>query len=348
MGSMSKRSRNIASMFAAKPPEETPEAAAAAAATRVPAVSVRTMRDSFTSFERENDDLRDLIAGGAVVLDLDPGLIDPSPISDRFEDEDSTNFDLLCRSIAERGQEVPVLVRRHPLDPDRYQTAYGHRRIRAARALRRPVRAVVRVLSDEDLVISQGLENSAREDLTFIERAMFALRLERAGYERTIGSRALSVDKPELSKLLTVARTVPPEIVNAIGRAPKIGRLRWQSLTNAIARDDYIVGRLRRRAIDEDFLKMPSDDRFIEILKAATGHRSYNTAAERSILDRDGVPIASMIYRGRNMRLTLNPDLGESFAAYLEFRLPSLVESYRTSFGTDKPDGSSQPRTRKG
>lgn len=343
---MSKRSRNIASMFAARPSEETPEAAPGA--TRVPAASVRTMRDSFTSFERENDELRDFIAKGSVVVDLDPCLIDPSPISDRFEDEDSTHFDLLCRSIAERGQEVPVLVRQNPHDPDRYQTAYGHRRIRAARVLRRPVRAIVRVLSDEDLVVSQGLENSAREDLTFIERAMFALRLERAGYGRDVGTKALSVDKPELSKLLTVARTVPPEVINVIGRAPKVGRLRWQALANAIARDEYIVGRLRRRAIDEDFIKMSSDDRFIEILRTATGRRSYNLGAERSILDSDGVPIASMVYRGRNMRLTLNPELGESFAAYLEFRLPSLVESYRTRFGTGKPDATPQSQDRKG
>jgi len=37
---------------------------------------------------------------------------------------------------------------------------------------------VVRSLTDEQLVIAQGQENSGRTDLTFIERARFAARLE--------------------------------------------------------------------------------------------------------------------------------------------------------------------------
>ena len=38
---------------------------------------------------------------------------------------------------------------------------------------------------------------------------------------------ALSTDKGELSKLISVARAVPHEIVEAIGSAPKAGRRRW-------------------------------------------------------------------------------------------------------------------------
>jgi ParB family chromosome partitioning protein len=72
-------------------------------------------------------------------------------------------------------------LRAHSTAPGRYQTAFGHRRVRAARVLARPVKAIVRTLSDDELIIAQGVENSAREDLSFIERAVFALRLENAG-----------------------------------------------------------------------------------------------------------------------------------------------------------------------
>ena len=41
--------------------------------------------------------------------------------------------------------------------------AFGHRRLKAVVALGRKVRAVVRAMSDVELVIAQGIENSQRE-----------------------------------------------------------------------------------------------------------------------------------------------------------------------------------------
>ena len=78
--------------------------------------------------------------------------------------------------------------------PGRYQTAFGHRRVRVAGLLGRTVKAIVRALSDDELVVAQGLENSAREDLSFIERAVFALRLETSGRSRSIIQQALAKD----------------------------------------------------------------------------------------------------------------------------------------------------------
>ena len=94
------------------------------------------------------------------------------------------------------------------------------------------VKAIIRDLSDEDLVIAQGLENAPREDLSFIERAIFAMHIEDAGHSRSVIQDALSVDRAEASKLLAVARAIPSEIAQAIGKAPKVGRGRWQALPN--------------------------------------------------------------------------------------------------------------------
>ena len=49
--------------------------------------------------------------GSAVIAEIDPMLIDPSPLADRFRDHDESSFEALKQSIADRGQEVPVLVR---------------------------------------------------------------------------------------------------------------------------------------------------------------------------------------------------------------------------------------------
>ncbi|WP_164125936.1 ParB/RepB/Spo0J family partition protein, partial [Stenotrophomonas maltophilia] len=61
--------------------------------------------------------------------------------------------------IRQHGQNVPILVRPKPGDTEGYEVAFGHRRLRAARELGIKVRAVVRSLTDEQLVIAQGQEN---------------------------------------------------------------------------------------------------------------------------------------------------------------------------------------------
>jgi ParB family chromosome partitioning protein len=95
------------------------------------------------------------------VVEIDAALIEPSPFADRLSagETDDPDFAALKDSIAAHGQQVPVLLRPHA-DADKaarglYQAAYGHRRVQAARALGRPVRAVVRTLDDAALALAQ-------------------------------------------------------------------------------------------------------------------------------------------------------------------------------------------------
>src|SRR5690606_22555666 len=136
---------------------------------RVTSGAVRSLKDTFSEAERDYQLLRDQLASGSVALKLDTALIDPSPFADRFEEDDLQSFEMLKQSLSSHGQEVPILVREHPQAAGRFQCAYGHRRLRALAELGLPVNAYVRPLSDEALVLAQGIENSAREDLSFIE-----------------------------------------------------------------------------------------------------------------------------------------------------------------------------------
>jgi ParB family chromosome partitioning protein len=109
------------------------------------------------------------------------------------------SYRALRGSIAVMGQTSPVLVRPHLETPGRYQVAFGHRRLRAVAELRRPVCCIVEPLTDRDrdLVIAQGQENSARPNLSFIERGRFAQALKSAGYEReTILQRSVPTRPP--------------------------------------------------------------------------------------------------------------------------------------------------------
>lgn len=166
------------------------------------------------------------------IAEIDPRLIDNAGLHDRLDQDD--DLDALAESIREYGQQVPVLLRPNPNDVERYQVVYGRRRVAALKRLGQPVKALVRVLDDRELVMAQGQENTARKDLTFIEKANFARQMVKAGYSRKAICDALHMDKTLISRMLSVADRVPVEVIEAIGSAPGIGRDRWLTLADMI------------------------------------------------------------------------------------------------------------------
>ena len=202
--------------------------------------SLKAMGLTLKSLSDEADEARALkaqLATGAQVVDLDPHLVDPSFVRDRLAEPEGEAFELFKASLAADGQQVPILVRPAPNNEGRYQAAYGHRRLAALRALRHPVKAIVRDLTDEQLIVAQGKENSDRRDLSFIERALFAARLEDRGFSRAALTAALSLQKGNLSTMISVARSIPEALIVAIGPAPKVGRPRWEQLATLIVND---------------------------------------------------------------------------------------------------------------
>lgn len=311
------RTRAISALFAVQPPLSADNK------PRIPSGSVNALRSTLTDSERENEELRQQLESGASIITIDPDLIDASPIVDRFHEADDPTYEALKASIAQRGQEIPILVR--PLKSGRYQSAYGHRRVRVARELGLSVKAIVRELTDEDLIVAQGVENAAREDLSFIERAFFAARLEDSGYERSVIQEALAIDRAEASKLIAVARAVPTDIAEAIGRAPKVGRGRWQALADAL-KDEAALERTRSVIHDPQF-RGASDDRFLATLKAATA-TPVEAKLTRTVFCRDK-PVAKVQETAKDIRVTLSREGG--FARYLMEQLPDLFEAFERS-----------------
>ena len=85
---MSKRTDTIRSLFTAPQAETLSADNSHGALPRVSSGSVRSLRNSFSGVELENDHLRRQIESGALVIEVDPTLIDPSPVTDRFKDQD--------------------------------------------------------------------------------------------------------------------------------------------------------------------------------------------------------------------------------------------------------------------
>ncbi|MDA9438831.1 chromosome partitioning protein ParB [Bradyrhizobium sp. CCBAU 51745] len=332
---MSKRTDTIKSLFTAAQSPALSADNMQGALPRVSSGSVRSLKDTFSGVEKENEELRERIASGAMILEIDPSLIDPSPLADRFRDQDDRSFEALKQSIAQRGQEVPILVREHPEAKGRYQSAYGHRRVRATRELGIQVKAILRSLSDEALVVAQGLENAPREDLSFIERATFAMHIEDAGHSRSIVQDALSIDRAEASKLLAVARSVPTDVIHAIGKAPKVGRGRWQSFAELI-KDDAALKRVRAAIAEPIFAERETDARFLAAFTAASRPSSAGTskaAEEKPVFSVSGDKIAHVRQAERELKLTLDKNVSATFAAFLVDQLPTLFDAFSKTSG---------------
>jgi ParB family chromosome partitioning protein len=275
--------------------------------------------------EQESRHLQEALAAGATVVELEPALIDASFIRDRLP-EPEAEFEDFKRSIAENGQEVPILVRPHPSSEGRYQIAFGHRRNRACAELGRKVRAVVRDLTDRDLVVAQGIENSARKNLSYVERALYAFRLEDRGFDRTVICEALATDKGELSKLISVARAVPEPVIEAIGSAPKAGRRRWLALAEAMG-DARAKRRAELAANDPDLPKADTDSRFIRILSAATPKvRSQPVIVNWKSLS--GKASAKLTKTGKAVSLAFDHRTEPKFAEFVASRLDDLYSSF--------------------
>ena len=262
------------------------------------------------------------------LTDLDPDLIDAPSVIDRL-DEDGEQFEEFARNIRENGQQVPILVRPHPSSEGRYQIAYGRRRLRAVKAAGLQVKAAVRTMTDDELVLAQGQENSARQDLSFIERALYAAELEAKGYQRPVIMAALAVDKSNLSRLIQAATQLPADIIRSIGAAPKTGRDRWGELATRLSKDDA-AGRARALLSDEEVKALTSDERFARIFELAAPKKvkKEKSAATTWQAD-DGVKAASFRQDKRTLTLMIDKKAAPEFGDYLMSMLPQIYASFK-------------------
>ncbi|TMV04459.1 plasmid partitioning protein RepB [Brucella haematophila] len=277
------------------------------------------------------DEIERQLSNGQTIIELDPNLIDSSFVSDRlgFDDEDQTK---LIEQIRESGQLVPILVRPHPDNSDRFQIAYGHRRVAAIKALGIKVRAVVKQLTDEELVIHQGQENNTRSNLSFIEKAFFAYTLEGQGYSRETLYQSTGIDKAVLSKMITIIKSIPEEIVRKIGRAPSIGRTRWEEFVGLLT---VVSEAIANDAIQSvDFATLSSDDRFqfvFDKLKASTSKDKPQRDAGHSPVLGEGIQPVTIKRAGKNVQFTFNDKAAPQFANFIQSRLEELYAEYKAS-----------------
>ncbi|UES41939.1 plasmid partitioning protein RepB [Roseibium aggregatum] len=291
-------------------------------------------RGASRSMMQSLDDLAEnsmRVLEGDVVVSLDPEKLDPSPYQDRIG-EDPVKDQELLEAIKEAGQHQPVLVRPSPDDSARHIIVFGHRRVRVAKKLGQKVRAVVKPLEEIAHVIAQGQENSARDDLSFIEKSLYARRLQESGIDKATIKTALTIDDTLLSRMLSVAETVPAPVLNALGAAKGVGRDRWEDLKKIVQAPAKSA--LALELIQSDaFIELEEGGRFgflIEKLKVsrATKSKKQRPAEKAWSLSDDAVKVSTKD-SGKAFTLALKSKDASRFGAYLSNRLEHLYLEFQ-------------------
>jgi ParB family chromosome partitioning protein len=211
-------------------------------------------------------------AAAASIREIDPKFIEDSEFQDRIDTDDEEIVDL-AESIKAQGQLIPILV--SPLPLGRYRIVYGRRRLAALRRIGAMAKALVREMDEDQAILAQGQENTFRRDLTWIEKAAFARQLLEAGKSDELVCDALNIDQKArksgdkltgLSRMRAVAARLAPELIEAIGPAPKVGRDRWYDFAQTLEKKGFPPGNQGDLiATAQGLADLPSDERFLRL-----------------------------------------------------------------------------------
>lgn len=277
----------------------------------------------------------DKLLEGETIVEIDPDLVDESFAKDRVNIDKSdyeTDYRQVLDSIRQSGQNTPALIRPHPNSSGRYMLVFGRLRHRAAKELGIKLRAVVKKMSDREHVIAQGQENNARANTSFIEKALFAADIIRNNYDtdNSTALAAIGVDKPTLSKMLSVA-SLEPKLIEAIGRAKGIGRDRWYELKLLLDKPGNIEIALGV-AEDVGVSELSSEEKFERVttaLKATKGKRPQKQQVDEKTwsLSKNAVKVSTR-GAGRSFTLALKSKDATSFGAFVSRRLERLYDEF--------------------
>lgn len=276
----------------------------------------------------------------SAVQDIDTALIHDAGVADRLG-RDETADTALLESLRVYGQQVPVLLRPRADPPGHYDIVYGRRRVIALRELSQPVKAMVRTLDDKALVLAQGQENTARQDLSFVEKASFAAQLDALDYDRQTIADALSIDLPMVSRLLKVGRAFEVDFLRQIGSAPGIGRERWLKLAEAMQHEA-----VRRRVLARmDTLPFVdgSDARFEQVLAWALGAPDPAKARPpapkpRKVLGPDGAALARVKSGESGVTMTFPKPGNADFSSWVDRNAERLITELHDRWQQDQSE----------
>ena len=245
-------------------------------------------------------------ATGEGLAVLPVAAIEPHPEQPRRHFDDAA-LDELAASIAARGVIQPVIVRE--LGPGRYQLVAGERRWRAAqRARLHEIPALVRDLTEREVMALALIENLQREDLNPIEEARAYQRLaESEGMSQADIARMVDKSRSHVANLMRL-RNLPLPVHDWL-TAGEITMGHARALLGA--EDPLSLGRM----IVQRGLSVRDTERLIKKAKAPARARSARSgdrvgdpdllALERQLTDMLGLKV-KINHQARSGTMTLS------------------------------------------
>lgn len=149
------------------------------------------------------------------VDEIELSKIRPNPYQPRHE-FDKQALKELAKSIDESGVFQPVILRQPNPQLERYELIAGERRFRASKlAKKKTIPAIVRTMTDEQVMEAAILENLQREDLTPLEEAQ--------GYATLMDK--LSLTQAEVAEKLGKSRPYIANYLRLLGLPDQIKKL---------------------------------------------------------------------------------------------------------------------------
>lgn len=234
---------------------------------------------------------------GESVHELDIGLIDPNPVQPR-QSFDPAELADLANSIAAQGLLQPITVRQAP--GGRFQLVAGERRLRATRDLGQTrIRAILREVSDRQLLELALVENLLRSDLNEIEVAESLRDLQqRYGYSAAQLAQVLGKSRPALSntlRLLELPRSVQ-DMLRARQLAASHGRAvlafpeeQREQIAQRALEGGWSVRELERRAAA---LAVPRKPKPSKTPRSAGTSQNYVKRAETRLMEHLGTKVS--------------------------------------------------------
>lgn len=282
------------------------------------------------SLKSMSDVLSQVSAQSAQEVDIND--IAESEIADRFDVNEG--LDDLIESIRTSGQQLPALLRYRRGAGPRYEVVYGRRRIAACRVLGIKVKAYIKEMDHREALVSQALENSARLERSFIEQAIFAVKLEEQGFTRAEIGDVLAVDKGTLSKLIGVAKDVPDAVIYKVGAAHDAGRRPWLELRRLVKEE---------AAPDEaSILQLvpdsgPAAERLGTLIEALQKARAVQQKASEQLSktpppaplnQMEGAPVAFKS-KGQRLLIEVSDRTERGFIVFVEEQLERLYDEWK-------------------
>lgn len=261
--------------------------------------------------------------------DIPVDQIQDSLIEDRIDVSDG--LDELVESIDRNGQQIPIIVRIVNKDKP-YEIVAGRRRLAATRLLGKPtIRGFITRMTDEEAFIAQGIENSARLETSFIERARTIVKAREAGFSQENIADFLGIVQSLISSMSRVYEMIGDELVIAIGPARGVGRRKWESLGHALTQAQ-LSKKEALKYVDNQI--QDSAERFDKYLEALTsrGQGSKKSVGKNPTPNVQRTALLGGAYtverKARQLVIKPGKDASVELLDYISDNLEELISSY--------------------